>query len=728
MSLRAWLLGMVVAATAQASDLGPDGRVHFAADALLTVGFEDAAALAPKLRQLSSPANVASWQYDPVSVAALSSHLVPGDLEGQQALHWRGADGLGLAIVDGATFGALTAQRVSVSFWGRAEGLEPYLAVTWGNDVDLPTDRAWAWARVPAIRTGRETSDGWVEYATGPIDGAVLDRPIHDLILSARLPTTADTSLLLDTLPLRATDAITVDAVEVRPVPGAPSTAACTSVDANATCGPAGECFYGRCVDAAVVWHPVPSLSMQQEVVERVVNWMRTSLGDRAAAARVDAAWVAKTLALASTDATPRTFWGGLNAQVVALRDTHTHFGAPSGGISTPFAVRPTAGSGPLDVCFGPTIDDWGQGQLAFVVWATGPAAPLQVGDVVTAIDGVDPLSWAQGQRARYAGSLPTVPSADWAPAARTLPDLLARHATTLTVRRCTGPGACTQVTPIDVPSLSLGTLTQGQYRASTMTCGPRFRSPVPGPRIDASGGDLVTSAALDGGTLAIEFDGFTPTSSTVWKAQVDQAFTLPHGKVLVDARLGHGGLNALGNYLFQQFRGTTDPVVLALASRGTFSAPDDPSLFSFDWTQCTSTTNPFPCATADIFVYQTSQAAPPAGQSKVAWLDTDDVSNNDLVPRLLKGRSGLQIFAPFPTYGALGSDVELPGLLPNWHSGTIAASDARFGLSVATAEATPACESGTGVAPDVVTTQTLSDVMTGTDSMLTAARNWLGP
>jgi hypothetical protein len=50
---------------------------------------------------------------------------------------------------------------------------------------------------------------------------------------------------------------------------------------------------------------------------------------------------------------------------------------------------------------------------------------------------------------------------------------------------------------------------------------------------------------------------------------------------------------------------------------------------------------------------------------------------------------------------------------------------DTRFGSSFATAGAAP-WASGTGVSPDQVVLQKVSDILAGTDTVLTAARAWL--
>ncbi len=728
--LRCFVIASLVllASPAQASDLGADGQLQFSANAITTLDFENAAQDATRLFRIVGGAQ--TWSYASLTASDLQAFLVTEDAapQGQSYLHWRSSNGEGLAFIDPATFGAVTGSRINVSFWGRSEGMEPFVAVTYGNAEDLPSNKTWAWARIPAIRTGRETSDGWVEYATNAIDGSILGRPIHDIVLSARVPTSTDTNTRMNSKSTYPTDAMSIDALEITPAAGAPLNAPCTELTIDADCGPQGECFYGQCVDAAVAWHPVPPASMQAEISERVVHWATRFMGDRAAIVRADADWVAATLGLAIDAATPRSFWGGLSAQVVALRDSHTHLGAPYVGISTAFAVRPYSGSGPLDVCFGPTLDDLQSGALSYVIWATGPSAPgaLMKGDLLTSIDGFDPKAWVDIVYPRYVSSLPIEPSADWAPSARQLATLIGQHASSITVTRC-AQGVCTPQAPIDVAAFALAAIAGGQYSTGNLTCTPRFSDIVAGALSDSAGGDVVLSGALDASTAGIEFDGFSPTDAQLWIAQLDAALQLPHDNVMVDAREGFGGRNVLGRYLVQQFRSADAPQVLALAARASIDAADAAPLFSFDWNRCLAENDDITaCDTDDIFIYNQPGVTPPALQSKVAWLNTDDVSNNDMFPRMLQGRANLRIFAPFATYGALGSNVTLPPLQSDWRTGSIAASDARYGDSITSAEAASSCESGHGVAPDEVVAQRLSDVFIGRDSIVAAAKAWL--
>jgi hypothetical protein len=718
----------LLGAVAHASDLGSDGRLRFAPDAIATLGFEDASNDALRVRTLGS--NGTTWTYNALTPSALNAHLVMGmqGLEGLAYLHWASADGQGIAYMDPALFATLTGRRISVSCWGRAEGMEPYLTVTYGTDAELPTDRAWALARIPAIRTGRETSDGWVEYSTGPIDGAVLGAPIHDITLSGRIPSASDTTLRLNAKALHTTDAVSIDAIEIRPEPGAPSTAACTAMTADADCGAAGECFYGQCVDAAVAWHAVPPKPMQTEIATRVAAWATMFEGDRAVWPRADAAWVTGTLALASDTATPKTFWRALSQRIEELRDTHTHLGGPYVGISNPMAVRPTTGSGPLGVCFGATLDDFNGNALSYVVWHTDGMGPpvFQVGDVVTAIDGVDPKAWVDVVLHRYNGALPVDPHSDWSNSANRLSWLLTQHAKTLSFKRCTSGGACTPQPDFDVASYTQSRIGVGAYTGGKLTCRARFTDVIPGAHSDPEGGDLVLSGELDGGVLGIELDGFTPTTQAVWKTGLDTALALmPRDRIIVDARQGHGGKDSLGNYLVQHLRGTESPVSLVIAGRSGYDVPDAPWLFSFDWSTCVPPQS-FQCSTTFFFLYGPNVMNPPGAAARVAWLNTDDLSNNDMVPLLLQGRPNLTIFGPWPTYGAIGGDEAIPPLMPDWTSGTIAIGDTRYGTDPSSAELSSVWHSGAGVPPDVVVTQTLSDALAGQDTILNAAMSWV--
>jgi hypothetical protein len=118
-------------------------------------------------------------------------------------------------------------------------------------------------------------------------------------------------------------------------------------------------------------------------------------------------------------------------------------------------------------------------------------------------------------------------------------------------------------------------------------------------------------------------------------------------------------------------------------------------------------------------------EASPPGAATRIAWLNTYDVSANDFMPRLLKGRTNIKIFAPHPTSGAFGAISSLPSLWTGWSGGSLQVQDARFAVDLASAS-TARWESGHGVEPDVIVAEKLSDALAGVDTIVEAATQWL--
>ena len=173
----------------------------------------------------------------------LTAHVAPADpgLEGAQALL------LGAGPTDAAT-GILvpwsglaplvTTPQIQVTAWVRSNGATPTLVATYGSGA-LPV--AATFTSVTAIRTGRETSDGWTEITTGTIDTAIWGVPLVQLTLGlgssdSRRSTTAT---------------LVVEALEIVPVAGTPiPPTACTMATQDTACGPDGECQFGHCFPA----------------------------------------------------------------------------------------------------------------------------------------------------------------------------------------------------------------------------------------------------------------------------------------------------------------------------------------------------------------------------------------------------------------------------------------------------------------------------------------------
>jgi hypothetical protein len=197
-SLLAALPALLLAGPARASDIGPDGQLVFAADALGTYGFESFADLQ------AAGACTVGWaisssgdQLDtsPLTESELAPLLTGAALEGSHALRVQQGQSVGFAIRDPAAFGAQTDNRVTISMWGRSFGAEPVLEMVYAHNT---TNVGPGRVHVIAIRTGRETSDGWVEYSTGPIDGSSWTAPLRAIVLTARYATNQGTQMLVD--------------------------------------------------------------------------------------------------------------------------------------------------------------------------------------------------------------------------------------------------------------------------------------------------------------------------------------------------------------------------------------------------------------------------------------------------------------------------------------------------------------------------------------------------
>jgi hypothetical protein len=193
-----------------------------------------------------------------------------------------------------------------------------------------------------------------------------------------------------------------------------------------------------------------------------------------------------------------------------------------------------------------------------------------------------------------------------------------------------------------------------------------------------------------------------------------------------VDARLGHGGRFTLGKFLFELLRGKDQPYGMFAMPRGAYDDPDPAWLFTESWDACAAGDDgPDACHWAGGQTAFTQKASPAGEGARVAWLNGDDVSMNDIVPRLMAGRTNFRVFGPHPSHGAYGEISKLPPILSSWRAGSLQVLDMRFGPTPSAARAA-AWESGRGVAPDEVVRQKVSDILVGRDTILEAARAWV--
>lgn len=656
----------------------------------------------------------------PADVASMLTSGGDDAVEGSHALRL-GKDGTGLAITDAALFAQLADARFEVTLWARADGTAPQLSVLYDRDPENLVGQKAQFASVRGVRTGRETSDGWAEFSTGPLDGQVWGVPVRAIVILPSYSADADQSFL-------------VDALEIRKVAGKPiAPLACNSQTAEAVCGAEGDCMYGRCVPATVTWGALPSPAHRREIAERWIQFGTRLIGDRNAAQHGKDLLEPGARLLAQTSTSSRQFFGGLNRLVNMLRDNHTSFGSPSSSFTT-FAPQVRDGSSSvLGACFGVVEKDLLGGGLGYAVFrsteipATG--VHLKRGDVVFAIDGRDPKQWVDEVWPHVATTLPNDPSADWGPSAGSLSRLVTTRASTVTIVRCASATDCTgasrQTITIDVASAAYAAV-MGNAPANVsrpIGCSQRFLDAVTVPPPAFNGEDAVTTMTGAIGETRVQFDGFV--GQTKWPAAMSAVFASHPQRVLMDARMGHGGYYTTVEHLFHLLRGTSEPVGVVSMGRGSYDLTDPPWLFQ-RLAKCSAPrADVWSCFQGNANGFFAKEASPPGGATRIAWLNTYDVSANDFMPRLLKGRTGVKIFAPHPTSGAFGSISSLPSLWTGWSGGSLQVQDARFASDLATASSVR-WESGHGVEPDVLVVEKLSDALAGVDTIVVAATTWL--
>jgi|GEM_PF-1550599 len=640
-------------------------------------------------------------------------------IEGGRAL--RLGDGKGLAITDEALFDQVKDGRFEVSLWARADGAAPILEVLYDRDPENVYGGRMQYAAVRAIRTGRETTDGWAEYATGPLDGNVWGVPARAVVILPNLSGN-EASFLVDALEIRAVDG--------KPVPPL----ACTQANVDAVCGAEGDCMFGHCISPTVTWGVNPPAAHRSTIAERWVQFATRFMGDRNAAKNGAAILAPEARELAKTAPSSRHFFGGLNRLVNLLRNNHTSLGSPSNLTYFAPQVR-QSNSSVMGACFGVVEKDIMGGGLGFAVFRAAAApttgTPLQTGDVLVQIDGMDAKAWVDEVWPRYATTLPNDPGSDWAGAAGELSSLISTRASTVTLERCASASSCgpeaRQRITIDIGSVAYEMLTSPTSGSSgeIFACTQRFSNSVAAVNPGGSGEDPVLTTTGTSGETRVQFNGFFGEGS--WRSSMTKVFSSSPATVLMDARMGHGGSQVNITHLFHLLRGTNEPMVFFAVGRGTYDMAESPSLIerlsSCAGSQVGSDT--WGCFAGYAVGFSTQQASPPGAATKIAWLNTRAVSANDLMPKLLKGRSGFKIFAPHPSSGAFGAILPVPSLASGWSGASIQTQDARFGPSLeAVGEAR--WESGHGVEPDVVVAQKLSDALSGTDTIVTAATAWL--
>ena len=757
-----WLL-LGASRSAYASSINAQGELVFDSSAVLTCGFESlsqAQSLGASWVSWDSTTSYPNLTATLIRATDWSASIVTSSnaLEGASALRIASGSNLGLALVGAQLFDRFKTDRVTISMWGRSFGAEPEL------DVVYPSARASVGpsgsARIVAVRTGNETSDGWVEYSTGPIDGALVgEYAIASIILTARYSTTGDT-VALDDLSL-APDVegptiidpsgyAVIDALEIDKVPGSTVfPTACNALNVDSVCGALGECVFGTCVDAALVWGAVPGASDQRtDLVHRLEFTAEYLEGSRDAAEVAPSLFPSAKVSALAGSTTPRAFYAGLNSVVADLHNGHTQLGSPAASSHTRLYPLVSAfgnpWSGYLDMCLGLATNDLpgGTGGPTYAVyWLAAKsvvAGTLQVGDMLVQVDGMTPDDWLAVIAPRYSPTLPDDPSSEPTGKGIELSYLLSRYASEAVFSSCTAAGTCAETT-VPVAQISSELWKGTGYPDATYYsryCSPRFENGVSAWTTEDDDAPYdVPLEATTGGIATVEFDGFEGAYDGVnanpyhaWQDPFSQAFVsgMP---ILIDARQGHGGSFFLGAWLPNGIRGTSDPYFAFAVPRGGFDDVDPSWLFDPSLASCVASPYDAPtiCGWTGSDMDTSNQSSPAGGAVKIAWINGNDLSMNDIVPQKLSGATEVQIFGPHATTGAYGEISELPPIVGSWGPGSIQVLDMRFGASFGAA-VEEGWASGVGVAPDQVVTQKVSDMLAGTDTVLAAAQAWLAP
>jgi hypothetical protein len=705
-------------AVASAAELDADGGLA-AAPSAAWLRFGDASALDAWGAQLTSYKNP---QGDLAYLPFVS-------LVGRTVTDSPAGDALRLSAESGAT-GVLVpgkallaragSPRFELTFWVKADGATPRITVGWSTRATFDDD----FVSLTALRTGRETSDGWAELTTGVVDASIWDVPLSGVLIAAS-PRASKTA------------GFAVAAMEVKPVGGAGvEPKACTQRDVDAICGAEGDCQYGHCLPGYAAWGPLPPLEHREQLVQRWMHLATRVHGDRASQQNAKSL-VERGPALAWYATASRPFFAGVKRLVNELRDQHTHFGGPSAALFQPIAYG--GGSATTGACFGPGRHDLlaepGKlGDLGYIVFRANKTPPngvqLERGDALTAIDGEPPLAWVKRVWGGLASSLPNDPGADLGWSAQGLSWLLEKRASTIQITRCLSDVRCDGAyrrvleVPVGDPIYRKirGTGSIGPL-PNYFWCDVRFQQALDRFAPNVRGENTVSGQVVRGDVLAVHFDG--TYGAEKWTPSMQALFppSAPPAKVLFDTRQGNGGYGFNAETVVNLIRPKAQPVANLTLPIGAWDGTTPAALIKAVQPCIDAPGGSFACAFADA--YSNAIEKPVGGDARVAFLNTADVSANDFLARLVKGRARQRIFGPGPTSGAFGSVSQLPGFLVGWGGGSLQMQDALFGDRF-DALGAAAWESGRGVAPDVVAAQRMSDAIADRDTLIEAAHAFL--
>ncbi len=690
-------------------------------DAAFSLSFDDAAAL--EGLGIQGYDAFTNQQFDEAGVAGRITRDDGVALEGDGALA-AGGDLNYLSIpVSGLT--DLIGHRVQLTLWEKPQGTRMIPSMTWyGGDVTAPMYLG----AVTFQQTGNVTDDGWEEWTSGPIDFAwaesvpatsldLIDEAVYGAY--GGLAENSGARALIDGLYAVDLGDALVPAVS------------CTLPTESQDCGDAGLCNLGRCVDAAIhVGQPLIDDDLRNDYVDRRIFEVSLFEGGRAPESR--ASLVADALTPLKDNPKASTFWPTFTQAYTLLVDGHAS--APTVGYPAFQNAGVCVHQGVADLL--PPVDGAAQEvPLVFQTGANALAAGLEPGDALVAIDGIPTADWAA-----QAGRLVTHPGDPEGRAVVTAPQIFVAALDTgavATFARCDHtdgtPCAAGDVQQID---LDLGALVGDavlngespvQYE-DVAACDYRFVRPVPDNSTGASTDYAFAGHKDVDGVRFLVINGVPQQygqGGQAWFDQVDSALGDDPNELVLDERTGDGGgidavdwiggeLSSPGDLYAMDFLPGLEGDDLAAARQ----AVVDCSANSQDYFGCG---NGFRW----LFGSVATNHLGVAGDSKLAVLIGLDVSGNDYLTKILRGRTGqTRVFGAGSTWGAFGVIWSLPAHIGELAGGSLQVQDTLFLTSQD--DANTDFPTSTGERPDTNVLQRQSDAVQGKDTVIEAAKAWL--
>ncbi len=610
------------------------------------------------------------------------------DGRGQKAIKIvRGAD-----AIDGAGYGTVDSQQdqfsMPVAFPKQDASYRARMFVRKNRvissvNVGYPADGGSPGFFARFFPTGLVTSDGWYEVATAPFS------------VQGSRGATGSLSIFAN--------GADVDAFEIVPEGDFRRLSACKP-PVDSACRANEQCVAGWCRDENLPLPALPPARDRDDVVTYLQNRIRFFFGGRYT--RINRMPIAlATLERARTAGSGWEFWNGLTTAIRQLRDWHTTMNGPP----------MPGGRGVLPVCFVEGDADMSHGivpkdakypDVLVSHGGTQKNSGLKSGDRLVAVNGMHPIAFAE-----------SLESYDWnmwrandpgttAEPVERMSGLIRRFADNFTVIRCDA-GVCGAPETISVASLPDG-------NAPSPYCDHR-----PGYHLASGGPDPAIHDSYNGpfhGLLAdsqsgedlygmIWNDVYLEQKNNPYAEGMDEFRAKAKGVVL-DHRLGNGGVEPAAEYLTKLFRKPA-----TLAAWGGFHLTT--TLYDDPWTPADG------ISLYSLFLnteaYNVGDNAARNTGMPTALLLARDGSASDWFPLGMVGLTNVRVFGR-QTAGAFSSYIEfdLYGQLA-WRlaSGDLLEPDGNTRI-------------GRGVVPTEVVLPLQSDLTQGKDTAYLRALDWI--